>query len=215
MVEGQHVASTMKLVDGAAEQDVLEDLLERSKHPVPEEAKRLHYLLATPFRYDPPPSGSRFRAKTDPGVFYGAEGGRTAGAELGYWRWRFLMDAMDLDSLGPVPHTAFQARIDTRLVDLRHPPFDRERVLWEHPNDYSTTQSFARIAREAQLGAIVYRSVRDRKPAWCMAIITPSAFASPRPDPKMQSWWLSVQKEAVSWRRDHQSMVFSTEDWRE
>ena len=94
-VEAQHVASTMVLVDTVAEQAVLERLVESSKPPVPRDVARLglHWLLFTPFRYAPPPGGSRFRATGDPGVFYGADERRTACAELGYWRWRFLTDS--------------------------------------------------------------------------------------------------------------------------
>ena len=93
-VEAQHVASTMALVDTVAEQAVLERLIERSKPPVPREVAGvgLHWLLFTPFRYPPPPGGSRFRGPTDPGVFYGADHLRTACAEVGYWRWRHLRD---------------------------------------------------------------------------------------------------------------------------
>ncbi len=90
MVEAQHIASTMKIVDNDAEQDLLETLLEGSKPAQPASALALDYLLATPFRYNPLRGGSRFRAITDPGVFYGAESVRTASAELGFWRWRFL-----------------------------------------------------------------------------------------------------------------------------
>jgi hypothetical protein len=50
-VEAQHVVSTMRLVDSAAEQDLLEQLLEGSKPALPPAARPLHYLLATPFRY--------------------------------------------------------------------------------------------------------------------------------------------------------------------
>ena len=93
MVEAQHVASTMKLVDDRGEQDVLEMLLESNKPAAAADARTLDYLLLTPFRYHPLRGGSRFRAMTDPGVFYGAESVRTASAELGYWRWKFLQDA--------------------------------------------------------------------------------------------------------------------------
>ena len=79
MVESQHIAATMKLVDDRAEQDLLESLLETSKPPAAD-TDRLDYLLATPLRYDPQRGGSRFRGETDPGVFYGAESMRTAGA---------------------------------------------------------------------------------------------------------------------------------------
>ncbi len=69
-VEAQHVASTRRLVDNLAEQRELEEILEATKPALPAAASRLHYLLATPFRY-PAPRGSRFRAAQAPGVFYG------------------------------------------------------------------------------------------------------------------------------------------------
>lgn len=108
MVESQHIAATMKLVDSHAEQDVLESLLEFNKPAQPHGTAGLDYVLATPFRYPPIRQGSRFRAITDPGVFYGAASVHTAAAELGYWRWKFLRDAVDLERLEPVAHTAFR-----------------------------------------------------------------------------------------------------------
>lgn len=200
IVESQHVASTMKIVDDLDEQAVLEALLEGSKPLVPREAAHLDYLLATPFRYWPPPGGSRFRAITDPGVFYGAEDVRTAAAEVGYWRWRFLKDAVGLARIGPVPHTAFSAEVGTRIVDLRSPPFSRQAARWEDPVDYRYTQGFAAVAREARLGAIQYRSVRAGPPAWCMAVLEPQAFARPAPNPVQQTWYLAVSPEQVKWR---------------
>src|SRR5688572_7007539 len=85
VVEVQHRASTMRLVDTLAEQRLLEDLREQAKPPLPEDAAPLHYLLATPFRYPaPPPDGSRFRGVGDPGVWYGATALDTALAEVAY-----------------------------------------------------------------------------------------------------------------------------------
>ena len=202
MVEAQHVASTMKLVDGADEQDLLERLLETSKPPRADGTAALHYLLATPFRYSPARGGSRFRAAHDPGVFYGAESVRTACMELGYWRWRFLMDAPALQSLAPLPFTAFAARIATTCVDLREPPFDVDAGAWRHSDDYLQSQVIARVAREAGVGALVYASVRDPNPAWCVALLAPSGFASPRPEPGEQTWWLQVSRENALWKRD-------------
>lgn len=213
MVEAQHIASTMKIVDSKAEQDVLESLLEGSKPPLPAGIEDLDYLLATPFRYDPRRQGSRFRAVTDPGVYYGAESVRTAGAELGYWRWRFLKDAVDLDRIEPVAHTAFSVDIDTTAIDLRRPPFDEGITVWKHPADYSGTQAFACVGREAGIGAIVYESVRDPEAAWCLALLQPSGFAMKRPHPEVQTWWLAVKPSEVIWRRDHESMTFSATDW--
>lgn len=213
MVEAQHVASTMKIVDDAAEQDLLETLLEGSKPPRPSTASKLDYLLATPFRYDPLRSGSRFRGATDPGVFYGAESVRTACAELGYWRWKFLKDAIALERIEPVAHTAFRVELATDVVDLSLPPFVANLSAWRHPTDYSTTQAFARVAREARIGGILYPSVRDPAPGWCVAVLDPAAFASPKPDPAMQTWWLAVQQDAVVWRRDSERLEFAARPW--
>ena len=213
MVEAQHTASTMKVVDNDAEQDLLETLLEGSKPAQAAGTLALDYLLATPFRYYPARGGSRFRAITDPGVFYGAESVRTAAAELGYWRWKFLKDAVDLDKLEPVAHTAFSADVSTQLVDLRRAPFVADASTWLHPTDYSATQAFARTARAAKLGGIRYQSVRDPDPAWCVALLTPQAFAKPKPNPSLQSWWLAVHPDAVSWRRESESMTFSAAAW--
>jgi hypothetical protein len=213
IVEAQHVASTMKIVDSRDEQDVLELLLEGSKPGQPKAAAELDYLLATPFRYPPPGRGSRFRGPTDPGVFYGAESVRTASAELGYWRWRFLRDAPALQRLEPVPHTAFRAAARTPAIDLRQAPLVSDAATWMHPSDYRGTQDLARVARTAGIGGIVYRSVRDPEPAWCLALLTPAAFARAQPYPERQTWWLAVHQDAVLWRRESQSMTFATADW--
>ncbi|QID19819.1 RES family NAD+ phosphorylase [Nitrogeniibacter mangrovi] len=214
MVEAQHVASTMKIVDSPAEQDVLEALLDGAKPALPPEAEPLDYLLATPFRYPPLPGGSRFRSGIDPGVFYGADTVATAGAELGYWRWRFLHDAVDLERLEPVPHTAFGAEVATTTVDVRCAPFDRDAEAWTHPTDYRHTQAFARVARSARVGGILYRSVRSAVPAWCLALLTPAGFAHRKPLAATQTWWLAVSVDGVQWRRDAESMTFAADAWR-
>lgn len=213
MVEAQHTASTMKIVDSDDEQDLLETLLEGSKPAQLPSAQALDYLLATPFRYNPLRGGSRFRAITDPGVFYGAESVRTASAELGYWRWKFLKDAVDLEKLEPVAHTAFSAEVSTPVVDLRQPPFNGNAAAWQHPTDYNDTQALAQVARQAGVGGIQYQSVRDPEPAWCVALLTPQAFSKPKPRPLMQTWWLAVHPHAVTWRRDNESMTFAATAW--
>jgi len=209
------VASTMKIVDSPEEQDILEALLDGAKPQVPPEAQPLDYLLATPFRYPPLPGGSRFRTGVDEGVFYGADTVATAGAELGYWRWKFLDDAVDLERIEPVAHTAFCAELRTQAVDLRRPPFDVDAATWTHPSDYTGTQAFARIARKAQVGGILYRSVRTATEAWCMALLTPQGFARKTPLPATQTWFLAVTPDGVLWRREAESMSFSADLWRQ
>ncbi len=199
-VEAQHVASTMALVDTLEEQHVLERVLDEAKPPVPAAAAHLHWLLFTPFRYPPPPGGSRFRGPNDPGVFYGADEVRTACAELGYWRWRHLLDSPALAAMPTKPQTVFEVRIDAAEVDLREPPLARDRERWTDPDDYAACQQFGRIAREAGVGVIRYESVRDPRHAGCGAVLAPAAFAKPAPVAQ-QTWLLSVTRERVVWQR--------------
>jgi hypothetical protein len=210
-VEAQHIASTLRLVQDVEEQILLERILESSKPALPEQAQHLHYLLATPFRY-PSPSGSRFRSNVDPGVWYGAEQKRTACAELGYWRWRFLSDSAGLESLGPSPQTLFLAGIGARCADLTRTPFSSERAAWTLPDDYTATQRFGLVAREAGLGAIRYESVRDPEHATAVAVLRPQCFNPPQPLQR-QTWFLTVKASRVTWQRDAATFEFSVEDW--
>ncbi|HEV7358288.1 MAG TPA: RES family NAD+ phosphorylase [Steroidobacteraceae bacterium] len=211
-VEAQHVASTLRLVANVEEQLLLERILERSKPALPQDAADLHYLLATPFRYVSP-IGSRFRAPADAGVWYGAERERTACAELGFWRWRFLMESAGLESLGPSPQTVFRAGIDGRMVDLTAAPFKRARSDWTDPNDYTASQRFARVARQAGMDAIRYESVRDPEHAGAVAVLSPSCF-KPRQPLDQRIWLLTVRPEAAIWQREGQSHEFLAKDWR-
>jgi RES domain len=210
-VEAQHIASTLRLVANVEEQLILERILEQSKPALPKEAADLHYLLATPFRYASP-IGSRFRAPGDPGVWYGAEKERTACAELGFWRWRFLMDSPALDSLGPSPQTVFRAAIDGRLVDLTAAPFNRARSEWTDPQRYAASQRFARVARHANVDAIRYESVRDPEHGGAVAVLWPACF-KPRQPWDQRIWLLTVRREAAIWQREAQSHEFLAKNW--
>ncbi|MGY8524257.1 RES family NAD+ phosphorylase [Paracidovorax citrulli] len=217
-VEAQHVVSTMPLVDSLEEQAVLEAVLDSGKPAVPDYARHLHYLLFTPFRYPPSPWGSRFRAAQDPGVFYGADEVRTACAELGYWRWRFLRDSPALPRIDARAQTLFQVAIRTDGISLTEPPFDRDAARWRDPQHYEACQSFARVAREAGVGMIRYASVRDPEVGMCSAVLTPRAFSRPSP-PVTTTWMLTVRPDRVIWQRDdllqRQSFEFEAGFWQE
>ena len=190
---------------------MLERLLDQSKPPLPSDTRGLHYLLATPFRYSSP-IGSRFREPAESGIWYGAEAQRTACAELGFWRWRFLMDSDALQTLGPSPQTVFRAGIDGRLVDLTQPPFKKARVQWTDPDDYTPSQGFARVARQANLDAIRYESVRDPKHGAAVAVLRPSCF-KPRKPLEQHTWLLTVRRGAVVWQRESESFEFDARTW--
>ncbi|HTL20207.1 MAG TPA: RES family NAD+ phosphorylase [Steroidobacteraceae bacterium] len=196
VVEAQHTASTMRLTDSLEEQALLEAVLEESKPPLPPAVRRLHYLLATPYRYRPH-LGSRFRAALEPGVWYGAEALRTALAEKAYWRLRFLLDSPATPDLKPVPHTAFAAAVRTKAaLDLTRAPFVRERAVWTDPKSYQGAQELAAAARLAHIELIRYESVRDPEHAACVAVLDPSAFGRGAPH-ALQTWFIAAARSRV------------------
>ena len=200
VVEAQHTASTMRLARTLAEQAQLESLLEASKPPLPPGLERLHYLLATPFRYRPP-LGSRFRGAFDAGVWYGAEVLRTALAEKSYWQLKFLLDSPATPELRPVPHTALRAAVRGRAIDLTTQPLVRDRAEWTRRADYAPTQALAAGARTARIEIIRYESVRDPEAGACAALLTPAAFARSAPLAQ-QTWFIAAGRERVACATD-------------
>jgi len=191
----------MRLVDSLEEQATLELILEASKPPLPPQARRLHYLLATPFRYRPH-AGSRFRAGFDAGVWYGAEVLRTALAEKSYWRLRFLLDSPATPDLKPVPHTAFRAAVRTAAaLDLTVEPLLRDRPVWTHRVSYQGTQAFAALARQAHIQLIRYESVRDPEHAACAAVLAPAAFGRAKPH-SQHTWFIAASRARVRCAQD-------------
>ncbi len=201
-VEAQHRIATMKLVDNSlADQSTLETILEQTKPPVPQEARGKHWLIFTPFRYTPPPPGSRFRAPHDPGVFYAALERRTACAEVGYWRWRFVQDSAGLSLLEAKPMSLFAADVKTAAaIDLRKPPHVRKHKTWTDPDRYAETQALARKAREQNIEAIVYESVRDPQHGGAVAVLTPKPVSGPIGNP--EGWFLTVTDDRVIWQHE-------------
>ncbi|HUE85080.1 MAG TPA: RES family NAD+ phosphorylase [Vicinamibacterales bacterium] len=198
VVEAQHVVSTMALVDTIAEQEVLEQLLDASKPPVPPECRHLHYLLSTPFRYGAAyPSGSRFRrAGLTPGVFYASQSVATAIAEMAFHRLLFFAES----PATPWPasageYTAFAIRFRTaKGLDLTAAPFDRQSRHWTHSTDYTRCQALADAARGA--GVQVLRYASARAPGSNVALLTCAAFASREPLER-QVWRLHVGAPGV------------------
>lgn len=211
------MVATLPLVDSLEEQQVLEKLLEESKPPLPAGCAGLHWLLFTPFRYPPPPGGSRFRGDHDAGALYAAEAIETACAELGYWRWRHLLESPAMDHIPARAQTVFQLAVRAKGIDLRDKAFARSRSKWTHRSDYTACQKLGREARKAGLGLVRYESVRDPAHRGCVAVLAPSAFARKEPV-ATQTWHLSVFRERVVWRRDDPlapvALEFAAAEWR-
>lgn len=200
LVEAQHAVSTLALTDSLEEQRLLEDLIEASKPPVPPECRGLHYLLSTPFRYEPPyPHGSRFRrAGRTPGVYYAAERVETAVAEMAFYRLLFFAESPGT----PLPEaatefTAFEVPLATgRALDLTVPPLSADAAVWRHPTDYAACQALAEAAREAGIDLLRYASARDPGGGANLAVLACRVFAAPAPA-AVQSWRIRLGRTSV------------------
>ncbi len=207
-VEAQHVVSTLRLVDTAAEQDMLEQLIEGSKPALPKtqgEPKGQppkHYLLTTPFRYNPEHE-SRFRPRRAKGQWYGAEALQVACAEVAYWRHRFVLDSAGLnDQELLTEHTFFQAAIAGPAIDLMAPPWNAERSTWTHSSHYTATQALAQAAAPRGVHWLAYESARAPG-GRCAVALTPNCLSEPPGglERSMLTWHCKATKGAVLFTR--------------
>lgn len=199
-VEAQHQIATRKLVDSDAEQQVLEELIEGAK-PAPRAPTKLHYLLSTPFRYPPLRHGSRFGARHERGIWYGAERLEVVLAEVAYYRLLFLEGTRaELGTLS-VELSSFRARVAAeRGIDLLRPPFDVFEARISSPTDYRVSQALGRAMRDAGVELCRYRSARDPAGGSAVAVFSPSAFAERRPR-AVVAWWCNATRRGVEFRR--------------
>ena len=200
LVEAQHRISTLKLVDTVEEQGVLEDLIQNAKPALPAECARLHYLLATPFRYGAAyPVGSRFRrAGLTEGVFYAAEEPHTAVAEIVFYRLLFHAESPGTPwPQNAAEYTAFSAAYATKKgIDLTAGKLQREKALWLHLTDYEACQRLADSSRAANVDIIRYLSVRDPRHGFNLAFLTGGVFTKPKPLSE-QTWHIRLSEAGV------------------
>jgi len=198
-VEAQHVISTRKLVDSDAEQQVLEEVLERSKPRFARlaELSRLHYLLSTPFRYPPLPHGSRFGSRTQMGIWYGSENQRTLFAEVAYYRLLFLEGTRALLPALLIELTAFRAAFATsKGIDLTRPPFSAHAPRISSKASYAATQKLGADMRAAGVEAFRWSSARDPQAGPNLGVFQPRAFTVTRPS-ALETWLCVATRQAV------------------
>lgn len=189
LVESQEEVATTQLVSSLERQAVLEELLEFTKPPRREGTERLHYLLATPFRYPPLKHGSRFGSRIEPSLFYGSLGLKTVLAEAAYYRFVFWQ-GMTIPPEGKLvtQHTMLEADYRTgRGLQLHAPPFAAHRKLLTHPSDYAATQELGSKMRQAGIEAFEFTSARDPEDGLNVALFTPDAMPCNEPVSK-ESW---------------------------
>lgn len=189
VVEAQHSISTDRLTDDAAEQEVLERLIEHVKPTMPVEARDLHYLLGTAFRYGYWKATRFRRAHERPGIFYASEAMDTAVAETAFWRMRFFSASPGMTlPKETVEHLAFSVPVSVaRAFDLTAAPFLAARRKWIDPTDYGPCQRFAAAARSLDAQLIRYESARDPQDGRNAALFDPGAFQ--KPAPKSEQTW--------------------------
>jgi hypothetical protein len=207
-VEAQHLVATMRLVDDLDEQLLLEELLEDSKPKLPPGAQRLHYLLATPFRYVSP-WPSRFRRAHEPGAWYGADDPATVAAEIAYWRWRFFMDSDGLrDGQVLTELTFFQARFAGLELDITQPPWSAHAAAWCDPQDHAHAQALAAHVRAMQPPVQAIRYASARQPGGrCEVVFDPLALSIPVPGVQ-QTWTCKTTRDRVLLSHDGERLQF-------
>jgi RES domain-containing protein len=195
-VEAQHQVSTRKLVDTLEEQVLLEELIDRAKPPDVTRG-RLHYLLATPFRYPPLRHGSRFGGRHERGIWYGSESRRTAFAEVAYYRLLFLEGTRAEIEPVSTQLTAFTVRVRTaRGIDLASPPFDAFRRAIASPVRYEDAQALGQAMREAGVELFRYPSARDAEGGVNVGAFVPTVFGGARPR-GLETWHCTATRVRV------------------
>ena len=187
IVEAQHQISTNRLAANAADQALLEALADEVKPQLPEAARHLPWLLASPFRYGLG-RPSRFRAPDVlPGIFYASEDIETAVTEAAYWRLvAFSRSPGFQQPRTPTPMSAFSVAVSApTILDLTLGELARRSEAWTHPTDYAATQQLAADAREIGVMAIRAPSARLRD-GINLAVLDPVALVPP---PSPHSSW--------------------------
>jgi hypothetical protein len=197
-VEAQHQLSTRKLVDSAEEQQLLELLIDRVKPPDRTHGK-LHYLLATPFRYPPLGHGSRFGTRREPGIWYGSETRETVFSEVAYYRFVFLQGTRAELGVVTTQLTLFRATARSqRGVDLAAPPFAspaHHRVIVSRA-EYAPTQALGRAMRDAGIELFRYPSARDPNRGNNVGAFTPAVFGKGKPR-DFETWHCTATRVVV------------------
>ncbi|BDT70094.1 hypothetical protein os1_42860 [Comamonadaceae bacterium OS-1] len=210
-VDGLEGMATLRLVDTLAELQVLEQILADSLPPLPPEAAHLDPWLGTPFRH----TGlhpSRFRPAQATGIWYGADSPEAACAEVGYWRWRFLMDSEGLRGghlVGTL--TVFRAVVTGHCLNLDSLPWSDHAAVWSHPSDNRACLALAGRAQAESVQWIRYPSARSPD-AYCAAVFDPLALDVA--DAHAQATWvLKVSAQRLILSHAHKRLEVPTQSW--
>lgn len=198
IIEDQSKSSTRDLVDDLHEHDILEEILETSKPPMPTHNSRgkITWLLATPFRYAPLKGGGRFHSIDEQSIFYGSLKMETAMAEIAYKRFVFRENTKAKLVPSTIEYTKFNAKVDTKNgIDLTSAPFKKHTSKISNPISHDDSQILGRSMRKEDVEAFLFYSARVRDEVNC-GLISTEAFANNKHYGE-ESWTLFDSKEVV------------------
>jgi hypothetical protein len=220
IVEAQHIFSTRKLVDSVMEQEILEDLIEAVKPPLlSKEFMGLHPLLYTPFRYPPLQYGSRFGKQTERSLWYGSLQLHTAMTEKAFYQFNFLQASKASFGIVEMMLTAFSTQIKTeRGIKLTQLPFAKYTQKISSPNHYQASQSLGSAMRANKIEAFCYTSARDPEQGTNLALFSPKAFQSKKPNAaSFQTWHCTCNSHAIEFSRTsalhNETKIFSLDSF--
>lgn len=180
IIEQQTQFASLKIVP-AEDFDVLENLIEKNKPPIPVGYEDDDILLTTPFRYNPPlKSGSRFGSSLENAIWYGSQEIKTAFAEKSYYLFKFLEDSPDLKLMANlvVQWSSYRSQLKSRKgVDLCTKKYSKQKALISSPLSYKGSQSLGRDLRKKGCEAIKFISSRC-KDGKNFAVFTPSVLST-------------------------------------
>lgn len=212
-VETLDAVALLRLVDTLDELLVLEQILADGLPPLPLDTAHLHPLLSTPFRFTSP-YPSRFRPPQAPGIWYGADSPEAACTEVGYWRWRFLLDSEGLrhgELVGT--HALFHALVAGHCLNLDSPPWNGLAAHWSHPTDIRACQTLAELAKipAKPVQWIRYPSARSRD-GHCAAVFDPQALTVVAPHAQ-ETWVIKITAQRLIFSHAKERMEVATEGW--
>ena len=212
-VETQDAVATMRLVDTLDELLVLEKILADGLPPLRPDSMHLHPWLSTPFRFTAP-YPSRFRPAQAPGIWYGADSPEAACAEVGYWRWRFLLDSEGLrhaELLGT--HALFHAVVSGHCLNLESPPWSGMSAHWRHPTDIRACQALAELVQSTARPVQWIRYPSARSPdGHCAAVFDPHALTLVSPHAQ-ETWVIKITAQRLIFSHANERIEAVTEGW--
>ncbi len=216
VVESQEEVATTVITSSKQDQSLLEELLETSKPKLEASLTKRHYLISTPFRYPPLRHGSRFGSILEAGIFYGSLELKTALAEIAYYRFRFLTDLENSDTIikhkPQSNHTGFYVNTHSEKgLTLLEKPFTKMNL--DDGDNYLSSQPFGKTMREADVELFKFSSAR-LEGGINGAAFTQKAIKSSKPS-GMEYWQCLMLDERIVFRKtlSKESLEFSRESF--